>query len=298
MLLPLLLAATAPYFAVESQTLVRHEVTLAAAVESGLSAVASDVRTTLRLPGLVMAVDQRDGVAVATVCPRTLARTDHAQGCAVFGVGADGVPHALGLDGLSAQVLPGGREALVWSESLELVRVSLDGAKRSVVARGVLEPRLSADGRSVGVAVAPGLERLEPGFVACPFVVALANGERTPAAGACDSQAPFVSSSGHTVAVATDTGIAGLVVDGTRISGHTWDDFTPVPGAEWQWLDGTRAVFATHYETRELWRFEVGAGRPVKLGLGSQPAWVRTSEGERVLLALGPNGVVRVEVSR
>jgi hypothetical protein len=153
----------------------------------------------------------------------------------------------------------------------------------------VLEPRLSADGRSFAFSRAPGLTRLTPGFVACPFVQAF--GEEPRAVnGPCHAQAPFLSPTGAALYVSTSTGLASFVADGKTVTGPR---FIPVAGRELAWVDGERALYTAHYETQELWLFDTRTKTARHVASGREPAWV----GE-ALLAYDGRQVVQVEVGR
>ena len=279
-LLPVVLAAS-PYFFVDGHTLVRAEVELADAPSSGRVAVRELSRRAVKLPGLVIGHAQRDAEDVAVVCPPTLQRTDAAEACEVFFIDARGVATPLGFKALSAQLLPGPhREVLLWTAALELLKLR-DG-RTEVLARGVLEPRLAADGKAIGVAIAPGLTQLVPGFDACPFV--LTGSELRRLAGPCEAQAPFLSSSGTALWISTSGGQAHPVVDGVSLPAM------PVPGRELVWLDGHRALFTARYDTDTLWVLDVKSGAAQQLGAGREPALVAGR-----VLAFDGRRVVQVE---
>lgn len=283
-LLPLVLAA-APYFFTADHALYRAVVEPAAQVQRGVQPARELARARVELPGLVMGHAQRGGEAVAVVCPRGLARTDAAQGCPVVLVDARGAAQPLGLSGLSAEFLPGNREVLVWTDDLRLVRVARDTLATALVATGVLEPRLSADGQSFAFSRAPGLTRLAPGFVACPFVQRF-GAEPRRVDGPCHAQAPFVSPSGAPLYVSTAGGTAGLVHAGRRVEAR-------VPGRELVWLDGDRALYSAHYQTEELWLFDARLRQARPVGPGREPALVGGA-----VFAFDGKRVVQVEVGR
>jgi hypothetical protein len=283
-LLTLVLTAT-PYFFTDDHALYRAVVQPVAAAQSGAQPAQELSRSRIELPGLVMGHTQRGPEAVAVVCPRTLARTDAAHGCEVFHVDARGNARALGVLGLSAELAPGNREVLVWTEDLKFIRLTLATGATLVLASEVLEPRLSADGLSFAFARAPGLTRLTPGFVACPFTQGL-GGEAVRVGGPCDAQAPFVSPSGAALYVTTDGGMAALVHHGRTIAAR-------VPGRELVWLDGDRALYSAHYEAQELWVFDARTQRARQVGLGREPAILEGSvfafDGQRVVqVEVGP----------
>lgn len=282
-LLPLVLAA-APYFFTADRALYRAEVEPSAAVR-GVQPARELSRARVELPGLVLGHSQRDGEAVAVVCPPGLTRTDAAQGCPVYLIDARGGALPLGLAGLSAELAPGNRAVLVWTDDLRLLRVSRDTLSAAPVASSVLEPRLSADGQSFAFARAPGLTRLTPGFVACPFVQRF-GAEPRRVDGPCHAQAPFVSPTGAALYVSTAGGLAGLVHAGRRVEAR-------VPGRELLWLDGDRALYSAHYEAEELWLFDARLRQARLLGPGREPALVQGA-----VLAFDGKRVVQVEVAR
>lgn len=293
-----LVLSAAPVFTLEAQALTLREVELERGDRSGVAPVRELRRTAVRLPGLVRALSQRDGAAVVTVCPRTLQRNDFAQDCAVFAVDGHGRARDLRRPGLTAELRAGARSALVWNAALELWEVDLVTLDARRLAEHVLEPHLSADGQRVGIARAEGLTRLVSGFDACPAVLRLSDGAAAAVEGPCRAQAPFVSATGHTVYVSTEGGVAGLVVDGVRRTGHDFGDFVPVPGAQWLWLDGRFAVYAAQYEESTLWLLDAERGEVVPLGEGAQPVVVRDgAKGSAVLVSRGDE-VVRLEVAR
>lgn len=288
-LFPFLLAA-APYFFTQGPALYRAELELSPAQGSGATPVARSTRARVELPGAVVAYAQRDGEAVAVAC-RALPPTDALPGCPVFHVDGRGAVTALPLSGYSAELLPGNAEVLVWTDALELLRHALATGATARVATSVLEPRLSADGRQVAFARASGLTRLTPGFVACPFALELAGGEARRLPGPCHAQAPFLSPQGSALYVSTQGGLAGLVLDGRRVSGTGAGDFVPVPGRELVWLDAARAVYTAHYGEPVLWLFDARDGSARPLAQGREPALL----GGRLVAAQGDR-VVQVEV--
>lgn len=292
-----LVVSAAPVFSLEAQALVVRQVELGDGASSGVAAVRELERAPVRLPGLVRALSQRDGAAVVTVCPRTLQRNDFAQDCQVFAVDARGRAKDLHRAGLTAELRAGARAALVWNAALQLWEIDLATGRERRLADHVLEPHLSADGASVGVARAEGLTQLVGGFDACPAVLRLADGAVRPLEGPCRAQAPFLSSGGHAVYVSTEGGVAGLVVDGVRRTGHDFADFVPVPGAQWLWLDGRFAVYAAQYETSTLWLLDAARGEVHALGEGASPVLVRDGDQAAVLATRGDE-VVRLEVAR
>lgn len=281
-LLSLALAAT-PYFFVEGHTLYRSEVEPSASTSSGVVAVRELSRRAVKLPGLVIAHAQRDGEDAAVVCTASLQRTDAAEPCDVFLVDQRGVARPVGFKALSAELLPrraGGRELLLWTGALELLR--LREGRPELLARGVIEPRLGADGETIGVAIAPGLSQLTPGFDACAFQLGRAGLRRLE--GPCEAQAPFISSSGTALWISTAGGQAHPVVDGQALPPM------PVPGRELIWLDDRRALFTARYDTDTLWVLDVKSGAARQLGAGREPAWV---EGR--VLAFDGARVIQVE---
>jgi hypothetical protein len=268
--------AAVPYFFTADHALHR------ALVEPTARVVAS---SKVELPGLVVGQTQRGGEAVAVVCPATLVRTDAVHGCDVFHVDARGAVRAIGARGLSAELLPGNREALVWTEDLRLLRVSLATGDSEVLASDVLEPRLAADGTAFSFARAPGLKRLTPGFVACAFTQVF-GAEPVAVRGPCHAQAPFISPSGEALYVSTATGHAALVNNGRVLTAK-------VPGRELVWLDGDRALYSAHYQTQELWLFDARTQTARAIGIGREPALI---DGK--VFAFDGSKVVLVEVGR
>lgn len=261
-LVPVVLAAT--YFFVDDHVLYRSEVERTDPTSSGAVAVRELSRAAVKLPGLVMAHSQRDGAGVAVVCPASLQLTDAAEPCDAFFIDARGVAKPLGLKALSAELLPNDEGVLLWTASLDLLKVR-DG-RAEVLARGVLEPRLGADGKTIGVAIAKGLQSLTPGFDACAFT--LAEGALRKLEGPCEAQAPFLSPAGAALWISTDSGHAHPVVDGRPLPAM------PVPGRELIWLDARTALFTARYDTDTLWVLDVKTGAARQIAAGREPAFV------------------------
>ena len=277
--------AAAPYFFTADHSLHRAVVEPVAAAQSGSQRARELARTRVELPGLVMGHTQRGAEALAVVCPATLVRTDAVHGCDIFHIDARGTARPLGVRGLSAELLPGNRDALVWTEDLKLLRVSLATGASEVLASGVLEPRLFADGTGFAVARAPGLTRLTPGFVACPFTQVF-GAKPTAVRGPCHAQAPFISPTGESLYVSTATDHAALVHGGRVLSAK-------VPGRELVWLDGDRALYSAHYDTQELWLFDARTQTARSIGVGREPTLI---EGK--VFAFDGERVIQVEVER
>ncbi len=282
------------YFHLEGATLWRAEVVPgAAAGQSGLVPATVRAHHAVRLPGLVMAFEVDGSRAVAVVCRRSLARTDVAQACPLFLVRADGSAQALGVDGLWGALTPGAR-VLFLGDDLVLRRRALEGGAVEVLARHVLEPRLSVDGTHVGLAHSPGLEALAPGFDACPAVLSLATGELAREPGPCAAQAPFLGPRGARLNVSTTSGLAALYSGTRQLSARSEADFVPVPDRELAWLDATSALYAARYERDELVLFDLERGVARTLGRGHGPAWVQDGAGARGLFAFDGRAVVEL----
>ena len=294
MRLLLLLAALAGaprpavHLQLDDQKLVRREVAFAS---GGLRVLRTDV---VRLPGVVLAHAPSGAEDVAIVCPAALPHTDEARGCPVFLVEADGRVRSLGVSALSAQLLPGGRFAF-WTDTLELNVRAIGGGEITTLARHVLEPHLSADGRSFGVALAPTLDRVTPGASPCPAIVELATGKLRPLKGACDAQAPFVSPGGLALYASTRTGLASLysqeqsaeAVQRTNVGRTSVDDkFIPVPSSELLFIDRSTAIFTARYEKSVLWRLDLATFAATPVGEGREPQLLDDGQGHLVPVAV------------
>lgn len=295
-LLALVLAADPTpgvFFHLEAATLWRAEVVPgAAAGQSGRVSARVLSHREVRLPGLVMGFEASGAEAVAVVCPRSLERTDAAHGCPLFHVRADGAARRLGVSGLWG-ALDGTGGVLYLADDLTL-RAREAGGPERVLARHVLEPRLSPDRRRVGLAHVPGLTRLEPGFEACAAIFDLSTGELAPEAGPCSAQAPFLGPAGARLNVSTASGLAALYSRGRQLSGRTEADFVKVPGTELVWLDARRALYAARYERDELLLLDVDTGAVRALGPGHAPALVRDGSGAEGLFAFDGRDVVEL----
>lgn len=291
-----LVSASTPgvYFHLEGATLWRAEVVPGAARgQSGF--VPADVRThrEVRLPGLVLGVEVDGARAVAVVCSRRLVHTDAAPACPLFLVRPDGAVQPLGLRGLWGALVPGDA-VLVLGDDLVLRRRGLEGGPVETLARHVLEPRVSVERRAVGLAHAPGLEALQPGFEACPAVLDLETRELRREAGPCAAQAPFLGPRGARLNVSTVSGLAALYAGERQLSARAEADFVPVPDRELAWLDAARVLYRARYGTDELVLFDLERGAARTLGRGRGPAWVTNAAGQRGLFAFDGRAVVEL----
>jgi hypothetical protein len=296
-LLALVLAADpgpGVFFHVEGATLWRAEVMVGAAEgHSGAMPARVLSHRPVRLPGLVMGLDVAGAEAIAVVCPRTLERTDAAHGCPLFHVRSDGSARRLGVQGLWGGLVDGER-LLFLRGDLTLVARPVRGGEDEVLARNVLEPRLSVDRQRVGLAHVPGLTAFEPGFDACAAVLDLATRALVREPGPCAAQAPFLGPDGASLKVSTASGIASLFSRDRRLSGHSEADFVPVPGSELVWLDGRRALYSARYERDELLLLDVERGAARMVGPGHALALVRDGAGREGLFAYDGRAVVEL----
>lgn len=291
-----LVTASSPgvYFHLEGATLWRAEVVPGAASgQSGFVPALVRSHREVRLPGLVMGVEVDGARAVAVVCGRRLVHSDAAQACPLFLVRDDGAVQPLGARGLWGGLLPGGT-LLFLGDDLVLRRRALEGGPVEELARHVLEPRLSPDRAQVGLAHAPGLEALQPGFDACPAVLELKTKELRRLAGPCAAQAPFLGPAAARLNVSTASGLASLFVGERQLSGHTQADFVPVPDRELAWLDEGRVLYTARYGRDELVLFDLERASARVLGPGRAPAWVTDAAGRRGLFAFDGRDVVEL----
>ncbi len=291
-----LVTASAPgvYFHLEGATLWRAEVVPGAATgQSGFVPAQVRAHHEVRLPGLVMGVEVEGSRAVAVVCGRRLVHTDAAQACPLYLVREDGAVQPLGARGLWGGLLPGGA-VLFLGDDLVLRRRALEGGPEAVLARHVLEPRLSPDRAQVGLAHAPGLEALQPGFDACPVVLELKTTELRRLPGPCAAQAPFLGPGGARLNVSTASGLASLYAGERQLSGRSAADFVPVPDRELAWLDAARVLYTARYGRDELVLFDLERGSARNLGPGRSPAWVTDAAGRRGLFAFDGRRVVEL----